>query len=222
MAVDLRAVRGWVDFKGNDSSFPLHVHPSLASAAWVARVAGTAMRRVQQDHESRNSIFGKAAMSGVRRRTPSNPLPWRAARPENPCTNSQRKARSPSPDTNVHSTPRRWSADCPCRSSMGVTRPQGPLSALPSADTSQSHPHQRQKAGNDEKELQHLVIDGTGQPAEQNIHEHDETNATMACETSKTRRVRPAGAGHPECGESESAWHGIHGNTRRENGHDGE
>ena len=48
------------------------------------------------------------------------------------------------------------------------------LDSLPSADVAQADPDQRREARDDEEELQHLVVDGAGEAAEEDVAEHDD------------------------------------------------
>ena len=44
---------------------------------------------------------------------------------------------------------------------------------LPAADILQAQPHQRQEAGDDQEELQHLVVNRAGETAEENVGQHN-------------------------------------------------
>jgi hypothetical protein len=48
------------------------------------------------------------------------------------------------------------------------------LDALPAADVAQADPDQRREAGDDQEELQDLVVDGAGEAAEEDVAEHDQ------------------------------------------------
>ena len=47
------------------------------------------------------------------------------------------------------------------------------LQPVPAADIPEPENHQRQEAEHDQKELQHFVVDGRGQSAEEDIDQHD-------------------------------------------------
>ena len=47
------------------------------------------------------------------------------------------------------------------------------LESLPAADVLQAEPDERREAGDDQEELQHLVVDRAGQAAEVDVDQHD-------------------------------------------------
>ena len=57
---------------------------------------------------------------------------------------------------------------------MHILRRHRGLQAAPAADIPKSQQHQRQESGDDEEELQDLVVDGAGQSAEEDIRQHDD------------------------------------------------
>ena len=48
------------------------------------------------------------------------------------------------------------------------------LESLPAADVLEPEPDQRQEAGDDEEELEDFVVDGAGEPAEEDVAENDD------------------------------------------------
>jgi hypothetical protein len=50
---------------------------------------------------------------------------------------------------------------------------QGLLDAGPATDVLEADPDQRKQAGDDEEELEDLVVDGAGEAAEEDVSEHD-------------------------------------------------
>ena len=49
------------------------------------------------------------------------------------------------------------------------------LESLPAADIAEADPDQRGEAGDDEEELQDLVVDGAGEAAEEDVAQHDDS-----------------------------------------------
>ena len=56
---------------------------------------------------------------------------------------------------------------------LGALRLDRALQAAPAADLGQAHDHDRDEAGQDDEELQHLVVDRAGQAAERDVREHE-------------------------------------------------
>ena len=128
----------------------------------------------RQDHQERKEHLSESRRSAARGgRSLPNPPPSRAGSPENPCTSSRSVSTKPSPITSpkpLHAQ-RIGARRAPCPRQECVDRRPGSVSlyAVPSAYILQSDPHQRQKSRDDQEELQHLVVNRAGQPAQEDV-----------------------------------------------------
>ena len=99
-------------------------------------------------------------------------------------------------------------------------RRQVALKPAPAAHVSQPQIHQRQKAGDDQKKLQHLVVDGAREPAEQDVREHDERRHRDARVEDvagiQAERLKRA---VKDVKELQQLRHRVHRNAGREHGH---
>ena len=95
---------------------------------------------------------------------------------------------------------------------------QGVLDSLPSADVAQADPDQGKQPGDDEEELEDFVVDGAGEPAEEDVAQHDERREDDG-------DVEDVGVGQDVVEEAQlldQQGHGVHGDSRGKNGHEGE
>ncbi len=95
---------------------------------------------------------------------------------------------------------------------------EGLLDSLPSAYVAQADPDERGEAGDDEEELQDLVIDGAGEAAEEDVAEDDDRRE-------EDRDVEDVGVGDDAVEEAErldEQRHRVHRDAGGEHGHEGE
>ena len=101
---------------------------------------------------------------------------------------------------------------------VGHVGGEGVLDSLPAADVAQAEPDQRGEAGDDEEELQDLVVDGAGEAAEEDVAEDDERGEDDG-------DVEDVGVGDDAVEQAEGLdeqRHRVHGDAGGEDGHDGE
>ena len=135
--------------------------------------------QARQDHQEREEHLGHG---GDQRRAPRRGHRVGRHRPLHdqevgaPVAEREHEARAPSPGRTTR-RPAGWSPALPMpapgvREASAGTRsrcnPAQPPTSL------QPEEHQRQEAGDDQEELQHLVVDRAGQPAEVDVAQHDQ------------------------------------------------
>ncbi len=92
------------------------------------------------------------------------------------------------------------------------------LDALPAADVAQADPDQRSEAGDDQEELQDLVVDGAGEAAEEDVAEHDDGGE----DDGDVEDVLVGDDAVEEPEGLDQQRHRVHGDAGGEDGHDGE
>jgi hypothetical protein len=90
----------------------------------------------------------------------------------------------------------------------------------PAAGVTQPEIHERQESGDDEEELQHFVVDGARQPADEHVDEHDEGGRDNADMEDVLRSEAERGERRVEdVQDLQQLRHRVHRNAGREHRH---
>ncbi len=101
---------------------------------------------------------------------------------------------------------------------VGHGRREGVLDSLPSTDIAQADPDERSEAGDDEEELENLVVDSAGEAAEEDVAEDDDGGD----EDGDVEDVVVGDDAVEEAERLDEKRHRVHGDAGGEHGHDGE
>ncbi len=105
---------------------------------------------------------------------------------------------------------------------MKIGGRQGCAQAMDAADVVESDEHQRQKSGNDEGKLEHLVVNGTGEPAEEDVAQDDDGRKQHGkVEDPSQRQTQHDKQTVEDVQGLDEPGHGIHGDAGGEYRHHG-
>ena len=94
---------------------------------------------------------------------------------------------------------------------------------VPAADVLQAQPDQRKESGDDQEKLDHFVVDGAGQSAQQDVSQnHQRRNHQGEVKYPGLRQAQPGKRRVENVQDLNQLRHGIHGNAGRKKSHDGE